>query len=111
MTQSKDRGTRHAHAADRPSTFPRSPAPSDVDRLQYDLRESEERLRLAGAAGRFGYWSWNPADGVFTADARCAEMFDAAPSALSRLENLFAVTHPDDVARVRSAMESALRDL
>ncbi|MET7242514.1 PAS domain S-box protein [Methylobacterium sp. EM32] len=68
------------------------------------LREGEERLRLALAAGRLGTWEIDLASGQHRLSARSAEIFGAAP--LSH-EAWTRTVHPED----RTRIEAALADL
>ncbi|AWN53776.1 PAS domain-containing protein [Methylobacterium sp. 17Sr1-1] len=68
------------------------------------LREGEERLRLALAAGRLGTWEIDLVSGQHRLSARSAEIFGAAP--LSH-EAWTRTVHPED----RTRIEAALADL
>ncbi|KMO31728.1 histidine kinase [Methylobacterium variabile] len=69
------------------------------------LREGEERLRLALAAGRLGTWEIDLASGQHRLSARSAEIFGAAP--LSH-EAWTRTVHPEDRARIEAALASLL---
>jgi PAS domain S-box-containing protein len=69
------------------------------------LREGEERLRLALAAGRLGTWEIDLASGQHRLSARSAEIFGAAP--LSR-EAWTRTVHPEDRARIEAALADLL---
>ncbi|OAS25836.1 sensor histidine kinase [Methylobacterium platani] len=69
------------------------------------LREGEERLRLALAAGRLGTWEIDLASGQHRLSARSAEIFGAAP--LSH-EAWTRTVHPEDRARIEAALEALL---
>ncbi|MEH3147532.1 MAG: PAS domain S-box protein [Methylobacterium frigidaeris] len=64
------------------------------------LREGEERLRLALAAGRLGTWEIDLASGQHRLSARSAEIFGAAP--FSR-ETWTRTVHPADRERIEAA--------
>ncbi|MGE7416691.1 sensor histidine kinase [Methylobacterium tarhaniae] len=65
------------------------------------LREGEERLRLALAAGRLGTWEIDLASGQHRLSARSAEIFEQAP--LSH-EAWTRTVHPEDRARIEAAL-------
>jgi PAS domain S-box-containing protein len=69
------------------------------------LREGEERLRLALAAGRLGTWEIDLASGQHRLSARSAEIFGQAP--LSR-EAWTRTVHPEDRARIEAALAALL---
>ncbi|AWN46355.1 histidine kinase [Methylobacterium terrae] len=69
------------------------------------LREGEERLRLALAAGRLGTWEIDLATGQHRLSARSAEIFGQAP--LSH-EAWTRTVHPEDRARIEAALVALL---
>ncbi|TNC15993.1 PAS domain S-box protein [Methylobacterium terricola] len=69
------------------------------------LREGEERLRLALAAGRLGTWEIDLASGQHRLSARSAEIFGQAP--LSH-EAWIRTVHPEDRARLEAALAALL---
>ncbi|GJD50185.1 hypothetical protein OPKNFCMD_2922 [Methylobacterium crusticola] len=69
------------------------------------LRASEERLRLALAAGRLGTWEIDLATGQHRLSARSAEILGTAP--LSR-ETWIRIVHPEDRARTETAFAALL---
>ncbi len=71
------------------------------------LREGEERLRLALAAGRLGTWEIDLATGQHRLSARSAEIFGQAP--LSH-EGWTRAVHPEDRARIEAALSALLAE-
>lgn len=72
------------------------------------LEESEAKLRIAAAASRIGFWTFDPEDpAASSADERTLELMGATRemSAADR----FALIHRDDLARVEAALAEALR--
>ena len=81
-----------------------------IERTKADelLRSSEERLRLAMAAGRMGAWDLNLLTGETTWDARQYDLFGRATDPpLRHSTEFFGALHPDDVARVQEAADLA----
>jgi PAS domain S-box-containing protein len=64
------------------------------------LQESEERLRLAVAAGDIGIWDYFPRTGALFWDDRCKQIHGAAPDARVTYELFSASVHPHDRRRV-----------
>jgi PAS domain S-box-containing protein len=64
------------------------------------LRESEERLRIALAAGRMGTWRWNLASGEQQWDETQFRLFGVDPAQTPSRELFLSALHPDDVAKV-----------
>lgn len=77
------------------------------------LRESEERLQLAlDASNGVGTWDWDVASGLVRADSRFARLYGVDPEIAERggpIDLFFAKVHPEDTARVRQAIDQAMR--
>ncbi|WP_313915953.1 PAS domain-containing protein [Tahibacter sp.] len=97
-----------------------SPAHRSSPRFEEDaedfadrLAQSEARLQLALSAGRgIGTWDWHvPLDRVI-ADERCARLYGVDPVRARDgvpISDILSRVHPDDIARLRVRIESALR--
>ncbi|MDY7226255.1 PAS domain-containing protein [Hyalangium rubrum] len=72
------------------------------------LRESEDRLRLAVIAGQLGTWDFRPVTGVLHWDERCKALFGLPPEAEVTYETFLAGLHPEDRSRVDAAVQQAL---
>jgi PAS domain S-box-containing protein len=74
------------------------------------LRESEERLRTAMAAGEMGAWDIDLAKGLITWNAKQYELFgrslDQAPKTV---EQFYELVHPEDVHRIQQAAQASER--
>ncbi|HNK50547.1 MAG TPA: PAS domain-containing protein, partial [Nitrospira sp.] len=82
-----------------------------IERAKADdlLRSSEERLRLAMAAGRMGAWDLNLVTGETTWDERQYELFGrSADCPIRQASDFYSAIHPDDVARVQEAARLGL---
>jgi PAS domain S-box-containing protein len=80
----------------------------ELDR-QAQLRESEERLRLALDAAQMGVWTWNIDTGSVTWSSEIHQMFGVPPGGFDgRYETYLSLVHPDDLAGVRSAIARSL---
>ncbi len=78
-------------------------------RVEQSLRDSEERLRMALAAGRMGTWDWNLKTGVTRWDLRERELFGMnAAAAETPTDEIFERMHPDDRDSVREAIQEAI---
>ncbi len=67
------------------------------------LRASEERLRLALAAGHMGDWELDLATNTMTASATCKEAFGLSTDDHCSFMDLVAMVHPDDRRHVEKA--------
>jgi PAS domain S-box-containing protein len=71
------------------------------------LRQGEERYRLALDAAALGTWRHDPATGLLSLDER-ARSHSGFESDTVTLAQVFALIHPDDVARVEHEINIAL---
>jgi signal transduction histidine kinase len=71
------------------------------------LRDNEERLRMALAAGRLGAWELNFATGMLTASAASKAHFGRGAVDPFTYEDFLRAIHPDDGRRQRKAFEEA----
>lgn len=81
-----------------------------IARAQADesLRGSEERLRLAMAAGRMGAWDLNMQTGFTTWDAKQCELFGRqTDDPIDSINGFYKTVHPEDVTRVQAATQRA----
>jgi PAS domain S-box-containing protein len=77
-----------------------------------NLREREERLRLASRAAELGIFEWDvPADRAVWENERMYEIFGHAHAdgALSRAELVEKYVHPDDVATLDQALADGMK--
>ena len=69
------------------------------------LRSSEERLRLALAAGRMNVWDWNLSTDVVECSENARDFWGVD---IARAADFMAVIHPDDVESIHDAGRNAL---
>jgi len=73
-----------------------------------ELRESEERIRLAADAGNLGIWEWDlTRDEICATSARQALLGWPASGKIT-LDSFIRQLHPDDRNRVREAIDEAI---
>jgi PAS domain S-box-containing protein len=73
-----------------------------------ELRQSEERARLALEVAQLGTWSWEPDTDIVHADSRCRTICGLLPLAPLTWSNIAPRIHPEDRARVQAALVAAL---
>ncbi len=78
--------------------------------LSDDLRESEERMTLAGTAAGFGVWMWNIPRNQVWASERWRNIFGFAPEAAVTFEGIIERIHPEDRELVESGVQRAVKD-
>jgi PAS domain S-box-containing protein len=78
-------------------------------RIEAELRQSEERLRLALSASRMGTWNWNIQTGKITWSDNLEALFGLQPGEFDGSFEMFvARLHPDDRDRVLAAVDRAV---
>jgi PAS domain S-box-containing protein len=83
---------------------------TESKRVQLNLRESEERLRLALDAAQLGMWERNFVTNRLTWSEREERMMGFAPGTFAgTLEAFRALVHPEDLPRLAAAQERALQ--
>jgi PAS domain S-box-containing protein len=83
---------------------------TDLKRTTKALRESEERLRLAMSSSITGIWDLNVSSGQLTVSPEVGRMFGLDVTELRSFEDLAARVHPDDLSRIESEREAAIRN-
>jgi PAS domain S-box-containing protein len=71
------------------------------------LEESRNRLQFALDAALLGWWQYDPIPGLVWGDTRLKEMLEIAED-WPNIEKFYRRVHPDDLERVRAAMEAAI---
>ena len=96
---------KNALSADRLKTLP---AVIRGYRAEQELRETEERLRLALESARIGTWETNPVTGERTWSLRTREIFGVGPDYVPAHSAFADFCHPEDCARVAHSIEAVL---
>lgn len=79
-------------------------------RTEQALRDSQERLRLALAAGRMGTWEWHVPTGEVHWSPEVESIHGyRAGSFPGRYEDVFKDIHPEDARRVKASVEGSLK--
>jgi PAS domain S-box-containing protein len=78
--------------------------------LLSDLRESEERLRMAAEAADLGVWCWDPNTGEHLWSDRCAALLGVPPTAKPTHEAFLSRLHPEDRQRTEEELDAALKN-
>lgn len=73
-----------------------------------ELRDSEERLRLAKKAAALGIYDWDIVSGRIVWDERVRELRGVGPEELITYADIIAGVHPDDRLAVQAAIDRAL---
>jgi PAS domain S-box-containing protein len=74
------------------------------------MEDSRAKLDLALTGAAVGTWDYDVVTGVHRFDARCASILGLeAPEIIADLQQLAAMTHPDDIVSAREALVKHLR--
>ncbi len=84
---------------------------TDRKKAETDFLDSAERLRLATSSVKMGIWDWDVVNDVLKWDARMYELYGLNPAFFGGVLAAWQQgTHPDDVARVTTALQEAIVD-
>ena len=79
-----------------------------LKRVQRTLERNEEQLTLALASSKVGFYDWNIGeDSIVFSEQMCADWGLVEPRKM-KLSDAIALIHPDDQARAKTAVESAM---
>jgi formate hydrogenlyase transcriptional activator len=78
-------------------------------RTEQELRDSEERLRLAAASAKAGLWTLEPVSGQIWATDETKELFGLGSAEEIDLKKFLDLVHPEDRESVRDIIEVAIR--
>src|SRR3954469_3821650 len=74
------------------------------------LREGEERLRIALAAGALGDWSWDSATDMVTFSEQAGRLFGVPGGPVATWTNMQRLILPEDAPRAGDEVAAAVRD-
>lgn len=83
---------------------------TDRKRAEEKLRTSEEHLRMALEAGKFGHWQRNGEGRILYVSPQCKGHFGLAPDEPVTAEAIFSAIHPEDREKVKQASERAFAE-
>jgi PAS domain S-box-containing protein len=84
---------------------------TEKKRAENIVRESEERLQLALDAGQVSTWDWDLARDKVTWSDSTYQLFGRKDGDFGgKLEDFFALVHPDDRERVKAAVNAAIEN-
>ncbi|MBD2729537.1 PAS domain-containing protein [Nostoc sp. FACHB-892] len=79
-------------------------------RVEANLRESEERIRLATTAAELGMWFWNITTNELIWTEKCKQLFGLAPEVEMDYELFLNCIHPDDCQRINEAIARSFQE-
>ena len=81
---------------------------TEQKQLKTAKEETEEWIRFALDAAELGTWDWDIKSGIIKWDQRCRELNGLSRGEEITYESILANVHPDDVERVRKALDDAI---
>ena len=81
---------------------------TERDYAERQLRESEDRLRLAVESAQMGTWDYYPGTGEVRWSDRCKAIYGMPPNETVTYAIFLEHVHPDDRARIDAAVDAAL---
>ncbi len=78
--------------------------------IEINLRDSEERIRLATSAAELGMWFWNITTNELTWTEKCQQLFGLSPEAEMGYEIFLRSIHPEDCQVIQEAIARSLEE-
>ncbi|MEH1936428.1 MAG: PAS domain-containing protein [Nostoc sp.] len=82
----------------------------DRQQIETNLRESEERIRLATTAAELGMWFWNITTNELIWTEKCQQLFGLKPEAEMGYEIFLNCIHSEDRQRIHEAIARSLEE-
>jgi PAS domain S-box-containing protein len=80
-------------------------------KIEKELYESQERLRIAIENGNIGIWEWNLITGEVIWDKRTEKMFGLLPGTFGKtFESFISLIHEEDIPHIRKAISAAIEN-
>jgi PAS domain S-box-containing protein len=76
---------------------------TEIERQNHNLKESEQRLKLALSASNMGTWEWDPVSNQIIYSEETRRIF-GHPTYEANLSQFSRLLHPDDAGRVMTAL-------
>jgi two-component system sensor kinase FixL len=77
-------------------------------RIAVELRESEQRMELASAAGNLGMWAWDIVHNTMWATTQARSLLGVSESEILSQEKFTNALHPDDRESRRQSLQAAM---
>nr|WP_321162422.1 PAS domain-containing protein [Nostoc sp. KVJ3] len=78
--------------------------------IETNLRESEERIRLATTAAELGMWFWNITTNKLIWTEKCKQLFGLKPEVEMDYELFLNCVHPEDHQRINEAIARSFKE-
>ena len=84
---------------------------TDITRLkkiEENLKESEERLRLAQTLGNVGIWDWNTITNELHFTPELEQLYGLTPGTIKTYQDWRQLTHPDDIEKIEAERDEKI---
>ena len=81
-----------------------------VGKVERDLQQNEERMRMAVEAANIGFWDWNVIKDEQVWSDTCKKLLGLRPDSTANFQVLMNSVHPDDRETLKKTMDAAIRE-
>jgi diguanylate cyclase (GGDEF)-like protein/PAS domain S-box-containing protein len=78
--------------------------------VEFDLRRSDERMRMAVEAARIGFWDWDVIRDEHVWSDTCKELMGLRPESTANFQVFMNSVHPDDREMMGNGINAAIRE-
>ena len=81
---------------------------SERKKIEENLKESEERLRLAQTLGNVGIWDWNTITNELHFTPELEQLYGLTPGTIKTYQDWRQLTHPDDIEKIEAERDEKI---
>ena len=81
---------------------------TELKKIEENLKESEERLRLAQNLGNVGIWDWNTITDELHFTPELEQLYGLVPGTIKTYEDWRQLTHPDDIEKIETERDNKI---
>ncbi|MGB8233642.1 MAG: PAS domain S-box protein, partial [Methanobacterium sp.] len=81
---------------------------TELKKIEDNLKESEERLRLAQTLGNVGIWDWNIITNVLHFTPELEQLYGLTPGTIKTYQDWRQLTHPDDIEKIEAERDEKI---
>ncbi len=79
-----------------------------LKKIEDNLKESEERLRLAQTLGNVGIWDWNTITNELHFTPELEQLYGLTPGTIKTYQDWRQLTHPDDIEKIEAERDEKI---
>ncbi len=81
---------------------------TELKKTEENLKESEERLRLAQTLGNVGIWDWNTITDELHFTPELEQLYGLIPGTIKTYQDWRQLTHPDDIEKIEAERDEKI---